>query len=302
MLSLLPLGILTTLPALGASPEAPAPAPALPTVAVVGLHQASLDAADQDRAIAALVKAIEATGRFDARDLNQVAAAVRGRERVVLEEGLLKTARQSLSNGRTAAAQANWDEARSWLTAAVQDFERVIPGANSTDELWEAHVLIGATWVQQDAPDEAAARAAFGSAVALNPQRPIDPAQYPPSVTDLYGAVQQERTAQAATVSFTGRGTLWVDGTEHGALPTDVPGLVPGAHHALARGDGAQAYVRFDVPVAGPVDLPAGAPSLGAPAEGTAARAAQTSALYTALGKRSEGLQYVLVGDRKSVV
>jgi hypothetical protein len=296
MLSLLPLGILSPLTALAADGGAPAPAPSLPTVAVVGLHQPSLTPADQDRAIAALVKAIEAGGRFDARDLPQVAAAVRGRERVVLEEGLLKTARQSLSNGRTAAAQASWDEARGWLTAAVQDFERVLPGANTTDELWEAWILLGATWLQQETPDEAAARDAFGKAIALNPQRPADPAQFPPSVTDVHAALQQEQLAKAATVSFTGKGTLWVDGAERGALPAEVPGLVPGPHHAVARGDGLQSYARFDVPTAGPLDLPPGPPSLGQAADGPANRAAQTAALYTALGKRSDGLDYVLVG------
>lgn len=297
MTSLLPFGILASLSALAAPAEAPSAAPR-PTVAVVGLHQSSLDAADQERAIAALVAAIESGGRFDGRALPEVAAAIRGRERVILEEGLLKAARQNLANGRTSAAQAGWEEARSWLSSAITDFERAMAGANTTDELWEAHVLLGATHLQQETPDEPAARAAFSRAVALSPTRPPDPAQFPPSVTDVYAAVQAELAAQAVTVSFSGVGKLWLDGAERGALPMDVPKVMPGAHFALSRGDGQQGFARFEVAPGGAapaVALPAGPPSLGAQADSPAARAAQVASIYSALGKRSDGLQYVLV-------
>lgn len=292
MLCLLPFGILTTAHAADAGAG-------LPVVAVVGLHQPSLDEAAQDRAIGALVGAIEATGRFDAWTLPEVAAALRGREKVVLEEGLTKVARQNLANGRTAAAQASWDEARTWLDQAVQEFERTLPGANSTDELWEAFVLQGATWLQQDTPDEAAARAAFARAVALNPQRPADPAQFPPTVTDVFAAVQQERGAQQTAVQLGGSGTVWVDGVERGALPVAVGGLVPGVHFALARGDGRQGFARFEIPTEGAVptvELPAGPPSLGAAPETALARANLAGAVYSAVGKRADGVRYVLLG------
>lgn len=285
-----------------AAPTARADAPpGAPTLAVVGLHQASLDEADQERAVQALVQAVEAGGRFDARDVSEVSRALQGRENVVLEEGLVKSARQNLANGRTSAAQAAWDEARSWLDAAVRDYERTMPGSNHPEELWEAFVLLGATWLQQDTPDEAAARAAFARAIALNPQRPADPAQYPPNVTDVFSAVQSERVAQSATAAFEGAGKLWVDGVERGVAPVTVGNLVPGTHFALARGDGRQGFARFDVPSPAPADpvsvvLPMGPPSLGAGGDIPLVRATEIGALYGALAKRADGLQYVLVG------
>jgi hypothetical protein len=298
MLSPLSVGILTTLSALAAPPEPASAAGDRPTIGVVGLHHSALDEADQQRAIAALVAAVEASGRFDGAPVPEVAGALGGRENVVLEEGLLKTARQSLANGRTAAAQASWDEARSWLAAAASDYERVMPGANTTDDLWELFVLEGSTWLLQDAPDEAAAKASFARSVALNPQKPADPALYPPTVTDVYAAVQADLGGKLASVAFSGTGKLWVDGTERGALPSTVAGLAPGVHYALARGSGRQGAIRFELPVGGgpAITLPAGPPFLGEPAETNANRASQIAAIYSSLGKRSDGLEYVLVG------
>src|SRR5690349_14599906 len=108
MLQSLLLLTLAPTPAHAGNASPPADAP---RVGVVGLHQATLDADDQKRAVAALAAAVEAEGRFRALVPEQLAGALAGREQVVLEEGLLSGARQSLANGRTAFNQASWDEA-----------------------------------------------------------------------------------------------------------------------------------------------------------------------------------------------
>jgi hypothetical protein len=276
----------------------------------VGLHQASLDLTDQQRAIDALVAAIEATGRFDALPLTEVASTIAGRESVIVEEGLLAEARQDLATGKSAYNQAATEDAIAALESAIQRFLGAFAATNDTTDLWEAYVTLGSAQLQGDPPDEVAARLAFTEAVALAPTRPLNPALYPPNVVELFNTVQGQVATAGSSVELVadGASTIWLDGVLKGPSPQSVTGVPPGTHHALARGTNTQGYVRFELrPPAGAADpnLPAGTPKtipvtlgpvgLGDAAASAVGRSNQIASLYQALGNRADGLDYVLI-------
>jgi hypothetical protein len=284
----------------------------VPTIGVVGVHQISMDEARQLAASQGLVAAIEAGGRWDGLGPGEIAAAVAGRESVILEEGLLSAARLSLQSGKNAYNQASPEDAVAQLEQAIEGYRDVFSGAFVVEELWEAWVYLGTSHLQRDPPDEVAARKAFASALALLPHRPLNPALYPPHVIELFQAVQADQARHGVklelTVAGDGPATVWIDGVERGQTPLTVPDVLPGEHFVVARADRREAFARLDVPMPGVVEgegapapvvqqvpLALGAPVLGEPAASPLGRANQTAALYGALGRRSEGVDYMLV-------
>ncbi|MEQ1506019.1 MAG: hypothetical protein ABMB14_27555 [Myxococcota bacterium] len=276
----------------------------LPRIGVVGIHQGSLDAADQQRAVGLLITALEATGRFDALTAPELAAAIQGREDVILEEGLLSSGRQALANGKNAYNQASPDDAIASLETAIADFRSVFSGALAIDDVWESWVYLGTSQLQKDPPDEAAARSAFASAVALLPTRPLNPALYPPDVIAMFEEVRTKAGTVTVTLDVTADATATVllDGIEKGSTPLKIPGVLPGEHFVVAHGTGTEAFARLDVSPPAPgtdavqqVPLALGAPLLGEPAGSPVGRSEQVANLYAALGKRATDLDYVLV-------
>jgi hypothetical protein len=277
---------------------------------VVGLHQASLDLTEQQRAIDAIVAAIEATGRFDALPLTEVASTIAGRESVIVEEGLLADARQDLATGKSAYNQAATEDAIVALESAIERLLGVFAATNDTTDLWEAYVTLGSAHLQGDPPDDVAARLAFTEAVALAPSRPLNPALYPPNVVELFGQVQGQVATSGHTVEIVadGASTIWLDGVLKGPSPQSVTGVPPGMHHALARGTNTQGYVRFELrpPTPAPPDpastgtaqtiqVQLGPVGLGDAAASAVGRSNQIASLYQALGNRADGLDYVLI-------
>ena len=288
----------------------PSVSQAAPTVAVVGVHQASLDQADQQRAVDGLVKAIEASGRFDALTPAEVGTALAGREAVVLEEGLLAMPGEKLASGKNAYNQASWDDAIGYLEDAVDGFGAVFRGTNNQDDLWDALVYLGSCHLLKDPPDALAARTAFGSAVALSPTKPLNPALFPPDVVTAYLGVQKDLAPQHVAIQIGSAATakVWLDGVEKGSTPATVPDVVPGQHYVVARSPTSQGFLRVNVRAtengaAMPIDVPLANPSLGESSTSPVGRSSQVNALYHAIGARSEGVDYVLaVGVVDSVL
>ncbi|MEQ1572410.1 MAG: hypothetical protein ABMA64_42715, partial [Myxococcota bacterium] len=273
------------------------------TIGVTGIHQDKLDAAAQQRAIEGLIATIEQNGAFDALSPADLVSRLAGRESVVLEEGLLALPAEKLASGKNAYNQASWDDAISYLTDAIDSFRDAFQGANDANQLWEAWVYLGSCQLMKDAPDPAAARTAFAAAIALSPIKPLNPAQFPPDVVDAYTALQAELTAQRVSVqvvSSDATANVWLDGTARGTTPAAVPDVVPGEHHVVARAPSGQGYVRIDVapPELGSVlsvNVPLGPPSLATAAASGAGRSSQIGAVYRSLGKRTDGVDYLLL-------
>jgi len=290
-----------------------------PRIAIVGVHQPELGDDAQARAVQGLVQAIEAAGRFDALSPTEVAEAIRGREGVIIEEGLLGSARERLTTGKGLYNQAATVDAIATLEAAVGDYRLAMPAANTVAGLWEAWLYIGSSQLQRDDPDQDAAARAFRHALAIAPGRPVSGALFPPAVTRTF--IEQSEILKAhpliLQVTADGPAEIWVDGVKRGRAPLTLTDMLPGEHFVVARGAGTQGYAHVETPLPAlnavvplrsdgivpppnpptteSVHVSMRAPTLGKSAATPVARSRQISALYTALGNRAEGVDYLLL-------
>ena len=285
------------------------------------MHEAGRAQFDQDVIVRDLVRTLESTKRFDALGPDEVAQRIAGRERVIVEEGLLEVAVEKLHTGKGLYHQGLPDEALATLQAAVGDFMRAMPATNTVSDLWEAWVYIGTCHLQHDPPATTAARIAFQNAASLLPQRPLNPALFPPDVVEAYETERHylHLFPLILDVRADGPATIWIDGVEHGRAPTRVEGLVPGEHHVVARGEGTLGYALATStapelvagsppasprpPTFGEARLSLRLPVLGQALDSRVGRSQQTAALYLALANRAAGLDFVLlVGADEGVV
>lgn len=276
----------------------PAWAADTPVVAVVGIHQNQLDAGAQEVLHARIVESLDATGTVDALPAADVAAAIAGRESVILGDALLGEGRRFLADGTNLYNQAVPEDAIPVLEKAIEALGFGLAASNTTKELWEAWMMLGTCQHAADRPTEA--RASWQKAAALNPGRAPSPALYPPDVVAGFTAARAllDGSKRALSVSAPANATIWVDGVEQGAAPVTVADLLAGTHHVVARGDGRTGYAAIDLQ-AGSVpfelDVQLGAPTLGGASGTVAGRARQTAWLYRGVGQHAQGVDVLLV-------
>jgi len=261
----------------------------LPTLAVVGIHQAQLTPDEQRRASDALVQAIEDSHFFTALDLSDLEPALVGRESLILQDAFLGPGRELLEDGTQYYNQAQPEQALPLLEDAVRTLRLAMATSTSTRDLWDAWVYVGATHVVLG--EGHPAREAFQSAVALNPFRTPNTAQFPPQIVERYEVVRRERTALASTLivdADEADTVIWLNGIERGTVPITLEGVVPGENFLHARSpNGFFAFETVEVPEADTkrVSLRLGEPTLGYPADSRFARSRQVSSLYRTLGE-----------------
>jgi len=315
--------------------SSPALAAETAQLAVVGIHQSELTPAQQEKAVAAIVEAVEATGKADGLIGSEVAGAIQGREDIILSQALLNIGNQALQNGKNLYNQALPEDAIPALESAIEQLEKGVVGSNTTKDLWEAYVYLGTSHFSMENTDEA--NAAFGAAAALNPARGPNPALFPPFVVEAFQAarVALDGAKTNLTVNVSGGlASVYLNGEKKGEGSITIEGVLPGKHHVLARGDGTQAYKVVEIPMPGEaggdegeggeeggeegeeggdtgeeggdggeapaagtleVTLELGIPTLGAAGESAASRARQTAALYRTLGEHSQGVDLYLL-------
>ena len=266
-----------------------------PTVAVVGVHDAGLDAEGQERTARALVDAIGTDRRLDALPPSDVARAIAGREVALLADAALGPGRRLLEDGRILNDQAQPEEAVPVLEQAVAALSDAMRVVDASRELWDALVVLGAAHLAAGSKRDA--EAAFTSAAILNPQREPDPARLPPAVVEGYRAARGKAAERKGSLTARpdGEAEVWIDGRP--ATTGRAEEVLAGLHHVRARGaDGRTAYTTVEVPqgATAAADLKLGAPALAVPASTAFATARQTSDLYRALGVAA-GADLVLV-------
>jgi tetratricopeptide (TPR) repeat protein len=271
-----------------------------PTVAVVGMHQADLDADAQSEASERLVEALAGTGAVQALSPDAFARAIAGREAVIVEEALLAKGRDLLSTGKSSFNNALDEEAVYNLEAAVESLTAAISGTNTTRDLWEAWIYLAATRMNLGAEDKA--EAAFAQAAALDLDRHLDEAFWAPSVVSAYRDIAARMSELGATVAVTssGPGTVWLDGVERGALPLTLDGVLPGEHHVVVRGSGRQGYERFTVPEEQggakiKLQLSLGPPTLITSSTNATARSDEAGLLYRTIGRHTQEVDLILM-------
>lgn len=321
--------------ALGVSLGSAAVAADKPDVAVVGLHQAELTGADQEALAQELVVTINEGGELRGLLPRQVAGTIRGRERPILDDGLVGTARQQLESGIDLYNQAQFEAAAGLLEEAIAGMELGFPGHIDVADLWKAHTYLGNA---REQAGQGGLQEQVRIAATLAPYLSLDPALFPPNVVEAYAAALEElkRAPVTLTIHGTEAGEAYVDGVSVGPVPAVARGLGAGVHHVVVRGsDGRVGYERIDLsppelpslspvpdddppsegddapddadpptiappapqpPRAESVEVEVLAPYLGTAASSSLQRAEQVASLYRALGTRAADVELVLLG------
>ncbi len=271
---------------------------AKPVVAVVGVHQPALDAGAQELLHARIVELIDGSSNLDALPAADVATAIAGRESVIVGDALLGEGRRFLADGTNLYNQALPEDAIPLLEKAIESLGFGLAASNTTQSLWEAWMTLGTCHAALDRSAEA--QAAWQHAVALNPSRSPNPAQYPPDVVQGFAAARALLAPNTRTlhVDAADNAIVWVDGEARGPAPVELEGLLQGTHHVVARGGGKSGYAAVDLqPGTVPFDLKVsmGAPSLGGASATPTGRSRQTSWLYRSFGAHAQGVDYVLL-------
>lgn len=278
----------------------PSLALAVPRIAVVGLHQEELDLEAQRAASKRIAAAIDATGNFEAIDADEVAAAIEGREDLIMSDAFLAHGRKLLDDGRLQFQQAEPDFAIPVLESAVKEFQANMEFNPSQKEYWEALVFLGAS--QHGIGDQAGTMRSFSTAAGLNPDRRPSSRQFPPDIIEIYETLASDMQARvsALNVSVKARdATIWVDGIARGTAPMTVE-VMPGQHHVLVRTpDGTAGY---DMVSIGPkaskdVAVELQASRLGKTSNSKFARTRETAALYAALSDHVEADFWLVSGE-----
>lgn len=271
-----------------------------PRLAIVGLHQAGLDAAAQEAAIDKIAEAVDVVGKADGLETDEVVRAIAGREEVILGDALLANGRTDLLNGKNLYNQAQTEDAIAALQSAVETLSVAVRSTNSVTELWEAWVYLGTAHLQSG--NQEVGESCFRAAAALNPDRNPSPAIFPPDVIEVFEAQRGllQRAAVTLEVSADGPAQVFLDGREIGPAPVKLTGVLPGMHHVLAKGEAAWGYqlLRVDQSETGaapPASLTLGAPVIGTAAETPALRSRQIGGLYRAIGTHAAKIDLLLI-------
>lgn len=269
------------------------------SVVILGVHDDRLDLPEQQAAVDKLAKALAKEGA-EVLDGAWLAAALTGREDVVLREAFLGPGQRLLADGRTLYNQAQFADAEAVLLQAVEELALGASTADAVRDLWEAWFLLGATAAQRD--DATGADRAFAAAAALQPRREPDPVAFPPALVQRYQAARARSVQEAGALEVSADAAsaeLWIDGQSRGALPQRVDGLLPGLHLLVARSeDGGWASASAVVPARGEakVALDLDEPSFGTSAASAFGRSRQTASLYRALGAHLDADLLLLAG------
>ncbi len=268
-----------------------------PRVAIVGVHQGDLSTNDQAVANEKIEKAVKKQG-VDPVAGAELAAAIRGREGVILKEAFLGPGEKLLEDGRDLYQQAAFEEAEPVLLEAIETLTLGVGSANSAGALWEAYTVLGTIRLLLE--NKQGAADAFAQAIALNPARTPNAAHYPPDVLWLYNDTRDDLRRVSSTLRVKAdeeNVRIFLNGEDQGLSPAVIRDVIPGENHIVARGaSGSHAY-RAIVMDEGGSDVAVmrmAEPSLGSAAGTPIARSRQTATLYRSFGEHS-GVDLVLL-------
>ncbi len=206
-----------------------------PEVAVIGAHVPGQDIATSELSGNTLGASLEDAAKVDVLDLPEVQLRLAGRESLVLESAFLGPGRTRLDEGRVLYERADFETAAEVLAQAIPALEDGSLGTTDIKDLREALLLLGLARFGLGEPD--AAKQPWSRLVELDPNRELDPVNYPPKVVQGFEAVRSEVLGQQ-------RGTLVVDAPDGAVvhvdgLRTDERSikLPPGDHFVVVRAE-----------------------------------------------------------------
>jgi len=204
-----------------------------PEVAVIGVHVPGLDIATSEVSGNTLGGVLEDSVKVDVLELPEVQVRLAGRESLVLEAAFLGPGRARLDEGRVLYERADFETAAEVLAQAIPALEDGSLGTTDIKDLREALLLLGLARFGLGEP--LAAEQPWSRLVELDPNRELDPVNYPPKVVQGFEAVRSKVLSRP-------RGTLVVEAPEGAiihidGLRTDERSvkLPPGDHFVVVR-------------------------------------------------------------------
>lgn len=202
-----------------------------PSVAVIGVHGAGQREADLVALAQELERAAETTALSPLYGsvLGELLAPSRAR---IVEAVFLEPAIRAYEEGRILYGNAQPDLAVAAFQRARDELEGVEEFVTDPRLMVEAPLLRGLAHLAMG--EEGLARRAFQVVVRRDPNRVLDPLQYPPRFVDTFESVRAQVLEEDPSVlAVEPAGRVFVDGRAVGVGPVDVPGLPPGRHTVL---------------------------------------------------------------------
>ena len=207
-----------------------------PEVAVIGVHVPGQDVPTSELSGNTLGASLEDSTKVEVLELPELRRRLAGREALVLEAAFLGPGRARLEEGRVLYERADFEAAADVLATAVPALEDGSLGTTDIKDLRDALLLLGLARFGLGEPDAAAEP--WSRLVELDPNRELDPVNFPPKVVQGYEQVR-------ATVLARPKGTLVIDAPDGATvhvdgLKTEERSLKvsPGAHFVVVRAEG----------------------------------------------------------------
>jgi len=217
-----------------------------PEVAVIGVHVDGQDLAASELAGNTLGTALEDTAKVDVLELDDIRVRLAGREPLVLEAAFLGPGRARLEEGRVLYERADFEPAADVLSTAIPALEDGCLGTTDIKDLLDALLLLGLARFGLGEPDAAAVP--WARLVELDPNRQLDPVNYPPKVVQGFEEVRQQvlgRDRGALVIDAPEGATVVVDGLKTDERTLKLP---PGTHFVVVQDEeGGRQADRVDI-------------------------------------------------------
>jgi hypothetical protein len=274
-------------------------------VVVVGAHIAGQTEGEHRRTADKLVSVIERQRGLTAVPPDEVRSRIRGRGEQILDQALTGAGRQLLAEGRMFFEQADLEQARQKLNAALEHLRGAMAGTTDSRPFIDALLLLGMVNISMG--DEDAARQAYKSVLRLDPARELDTVHYPPKVVALFDEVRDAvLAAPRATLQIVvadPQARVYVDGRRRGVGGASVTDLITGPHYVLVSSDaGYRSYAEVDVSpgAAKKITSKLHRRFVGRPHRDVAMRAGQVADMYRAVGDRVTVGLVLMAGETQS--
>jgi hypothetical protein len=217
-----------------------------PEVAVIGVHVDGQDIAASELAGNTLAAALEESAKIDVLGIEQVRVRLAGRESLVLEAAFLGPGRTRLEEGGVLYERADFESAAEVLELAIPALEDGCLGTTDIKDLLDALLLFGLAQFGLGEPEAAAVP--WARLVELDPNRQLDPVNYPPKVVQGFEEVRDKVLAKdqgALVIDAPDGASVVVDGrrTDERSMK-----LVPGIHFVVVQDeDGGRQADRVDI-------------------------------------------------------
>lgn len=206
-----------------------------PEVAVIGVHIANQDVSTSELSGNTLATALEEAAKVEVIDIPTVRSRLAGREALIIEATFLGPGRARLEEGRVLYERADFEPAAEVLAEAIPALEDGSLGSTDIKDLMDGLLLLGLARFGLGEPDAAAEP--WSRLVTLDPNRQLDPVNYPPKVVQGYETVRQAVLAQASgtlVIDAPDNATVHVDGLRIDGRSLKVP---PGDHFVVVHAE-----------------------------------------------------------------